>query len=186
MQLARLVVGPLQVNCYIVYDEKTKEAIVIDPNRDIAPYLAVAAREGLRITHVAETHIHADFASGARELAHATGALLLLSDEGDAAWKYAFAAEGRLLHHGDRITIGNIHVDAAYMTSVPGIFAAGDSHSGASLVVRAINHGRRASAAASTRTPMDDSSRARLRVPSQTMMSPLRPGRLLPSKNTWE
>lgn len=99
---------------YLIGCAATGEAIVIDPNRDIAPYLAAAAREGVRITHVTETHIHADFASGARELAHATGAQLLLSDEGDAAWKYAFAAEGRLLHHGDRITIGNIHLDVLH------------------------------------------------------------------------
>lgn len=99
---------------YLIGCAATGEAIVIDPNRDIAPYLAAAAREGVRITHVTETHIHADFASGARELAHATGAQLLLSDEGDAAWKYAFAAEARLLHHGDRITIGNIRVDVLH------------------------------------------------------------------------
>ncbi len=99
---------------YLIGCAATGEAIVIDPNRDITPYLAAAAREGVRITCVTETHIHADFASGARELAHATGARLLLSDEGDADWKYAFAHEGRLLHHGDRITIGNIHVDVVH------------------------------------------------------------------------
>ena len=59
---------------YLIGCAATGEAIVIDPNRDIAPYLAAAAREGVRITHVTETHIHADFVSGARELAHATGA----------------------------------------------------------------------------------------------------------------
>ena len=99
---------------YLIGCAATGEAIVIDPNRDITPYLAAAAREGVRITCVTETHIHADFASGARELAHATGARLLLSDEGDADWKYAFAHEGRLLHHGDRITIGNIHIDVVH------------------------------------------------------------------------
>ena len=96
---------------YLIGCAATGEAIVIDPTRDIAPYLAAAARDKLTIRYVTETHIHADFASGTRELAHATGATMLLSDEGDADWKYAFGAEGRLLHHGDRITIGNIHVD---------------------------------------------------------------------------
>ncbi len=99
---------------YLIGCAATGEAIVIDPNRDIARYLAAAAREHVRITHVTETHIHADFLSGARELARATGATLLLSDEGDAQWKYAFAAEGRLLHHGDRITIGNILIDVLH------------------------------------------------------------------------
>lgn len=99
---------------YLIGCAATGEAIVIDPNRDIAQYVQAAARDGVRITHVTETHIHADFLSGARELARATGATLLLSDEGDADWKYAFAGEGRLLHHGDRITIGNIHLDVVH------------------------------------------------------------------------
>ncbi len=99
---------------YLIGCAATGEAIVIDPNRDITPYLAAAAREGVRITSVTETHIHADFASGARELAHATGARLLLSDEGDATWKYAFADEARLIRHGDRITIGNVLVDVVH------------------------------------------------------------------------
>ena len=83
---------------YLIGCAATSEAIVIDPNRDIARYVEAAAREGVRITYVTETHIHADFLSGARELARATGATLLLSDEGDADWKYGFAREGRLLH----------------------------------------------------------------------------------------
>ena len=99
---------------YLIGCAAAGEAIVIDPNRDIAHYLAAAARDHVRITHVTETHIHADFLSGARELAQATGATLLLSDEGDADWKYAFAHEARLLHHGDRITIGNIHLDVLH------------------------------------------------------------------------
>lgn len=99
---------------YLIGCAATGEAIVIDPNRDITPYLAAAAHEGVRITSVTETHIHADFASGARELAHATGARLLLSDEGDADWKYAFAHDARLIRHGDRITIGNILVDVVH------------------------------------------------------------------------
>lgn len=99
---------------YLIGCAAAGEAIVIDPNRDIAHYVDAATREQLRITHVAETHIHADFLSGARELARATGAALLLSDEGDADWKYAFGSEGRLVRNGDRITIGNVHIDVVH------------------------------------------------------------------------
>ncbi|MBA3270655.1 MAG: hypothetical protein H0T71_09085 [Acidobacteria bacterium] len=78
-------------------------AIVIDPNRDVDTYITGAAAHNLAITHVTETHIHADFLSGSRELAARTGATLLLSDEGDADWKYAYAGEAadsrRRLHH---------------------------------------------------------------------------------------
>ena len=99
---------------YLIGCAAAGEGIVIDPNRDITRYVEAATREQLRITHVAETHIHADFLSGARELARVTGATLLLSDEGDDDWKYAFASEGRLVHDGDRITIGNIHIDVVH------------------------------------------------------------------------
>ena len=62
---------------YLIGCVATGEAIVIDPNRDVGRYIAAAAREGVTITHVTETHIHADFLSGARELAARTGAKLL-------------------------------------------------------------------------------------------------------------
>ena len=96
---------------YLVGCAEAGEAIVIDPNRDVQRYLDEAAREGLRITHVTETHIHADFLSGARELAARTGATLHLSDEGDQDWKYQFASEARLLCDGDRIEVGRVAVD---------------------------------------------------------------------------
>lgn len=114
MILTRFFEPALAQASYLIGCAASGEAIVIDPNRDIAPYLAAAERDGVRIAHVTETHIHADFASGARELAHATGATLWLSDDGDAEWKYAFLREGRPLHHGDRIQVGNIRIDVLH------------------------------------------------------------------------
>lgn len=67
---------------YLIGCQKTGESLVLDPVRDVQTYLGRAAREGLRVTHVTETHIHADYLSGSRELAAHTGAQLLLSDEG--------------------------------------------------------------------------------------------------------
>ena len=91
----------------------TGEALVVDPNRDVEPFIDAAEKEGLKITHVTETHIHADFVSGSRELAERTGARLYLSDEGDASWKYAFAAEyaAVMLKDGDSFRVGNVRVD---------------------------------------------------------------------------
>jgi hydroxyacylglutathione hydrolase len=100
-------------NSYVIGCASAGEAIVIDPNRDLQQYLDAAAAANLRITHVTETHIHADFASGARELAQRTGASLCLSDEGDQDWKYQFPHD-RKLKHGDRITIGNVKVDVVH------------------------------------------------------------------------
>ncbi len=101
---------------YLIGCQRTGDALVVDPNRDVAQYLAAAQREGLRVTHVTETHIHADFVSGARELAERAGAALLLSDEGDADWKYAFAADAgaRLLHDGDHFMVGNVRIDVRH------------------------------------------------------------------------
>jgi hydroxyacylglutathione hydrolase len=101
---------------YLIGCAAAREAIVIDPNRDADQYVTAAADEGLRIAHVTETHIHADFLSGSRELAARTGATLYVSDEGDAAWKYAFAGESgvRLVRDGDRITVGNVRVDVVH------------------------------------------------------------------------
>jgi hydroxyacylglutathione hydrolase len=101
---------------YLIGCQRTGESVVVDPNRDVEQYVRAAADEGLRVTHVTETHIHADFVSGARELAARTGAQLLLSDEGGADWRYAYAAEAgaRLLRDGDHFMIGNIRLDVLH------------------------------------------------------------------------
>lgn len=98
---------------YLIGCQRTGEAIVIDPPRDIGPILAAALAEGVRITRITETHIHADFVSGARELARATGARLLLSAEGGPDWQYRYAAEAgaQLLHDGDRIVMGGVRLE---------------------------------------------------------------------------
>lgn len=101
---------------YLIGCNATGEALVIDPARDIQPYLDLAAQQGLRITHVTETHIHADFVSGSRELAAATGAQIYLSDEGDADWKYAYAHQPNvtLVHHAECFEVGNIQVEVLH------------------------------------------------------------------------
>jgi glyoxylase-like metal-dependent hydrolase (beta-lactamase superfamily II) len=71
---------------YLVGCQKTGEALIIDPERDIDRYVEAAESEGLRITAVAETHIHADFLSGAREFAERFGTKVYLSDEGGEDW----------------------------------------------------------------------------------------------------
>ena len=101
---------------YLVGCAVTGEAILIDPLRDIQPYLDMAAAQGLQITAVTETHIHADFLSGSREVAAATGAKIYLSDEGDADWKYSYGSEPgvTLLQDQDVISIGNLTIRAIH------------------------------------------------------------------------
>ena len=106
---------------YLIGCQRTGEAIVIDPERDVDRYEQVAAANGLRIVAVAETHIHADFVSGGRELAE-RGARIYVSDEGDADWKYHWldqrsgggSYDHRLLKDGDTFTVGNIEFKAVH------------------------------------------------------------------------
>ncbi|MCW2259502.1 MULTISPECIES: MBL fold metallo-hydrolase [Sphingobacterium] len=93
---------------YFIGDFTTKEAIVIDPKRDMDVYLNIAKTNNFKITKISETHIHADFLSGARELAAATNADLLLSDEGGKNWQYQFPHKG--LKDGNIISMGQVEL----------------------------------------------------------------------------
>ncbi|TDN93401.1 hydroxyacylglutathione hydrolase [Salegentibacter sp. 24] len=97
---------------YVIGCQKTGESIVIDPKRDIDTYLEIAQKNNLKITHVAETHIHADFLAGTRELAQVTGAKMYLSDEGGPDWSYEFSHEG--LKNGDKIKVGNLSLEVMH------------------------------------------------------------------------
>lgn len=121
MILIRLVVGPLQVNCFILADEKTKEAVVIDPGDDAGDILKVIREKGLLVRYLVNTHGHFDHVGANRALKEATGALLLIH-EGDAPvmasaplQSSAFGMEeissppaDRFVKHGDVITAGEV------------------------------------------------------------------------------
>lgn len=116
MILKRFYDEKLAQASYLIGCAATGEALVVDANRDADAYLQAAESEGVRITHVAETHIHADYLSGTRELAARTGGRMYLSDEGDANWKYAFAEDDGavLLRDGDEFRVGNVVIRAMH------------------------------------------------------------------------
>lgn len=91
---------------YFIGCQATGEAIVIDPQRDIDVYLDIAKQNNMCIKYVTETHIHADFLCGSRELAAVSGAILCLSDEGGPDWQYEFPHQG--LNEGDVLKVGNL------------------------------------------------------------------------------
>ncbi|MDF1587276.1 MBL fold metallo-hydrolase [Marinimicrococcus flavescens] len=106
-----LTEGTAQLS-YLVGDDAAGVAAVIDPRPDCEIYLETARRHGLAITHILETHIHADFLSGARELADRVGGdvKLCLSVEGGA--RYGFAHEP--LRDGHRLELGGLVLTARF------------------------------------------------------------------------
>lgn len=112
MHFERIYDNDLAQASYFIGCQATGEAIVIDPRRDITEYLDLAATHDLRIAVVTETHIHADYLSGTRELAQATGAQIAVSGEGGEDWQYGF--EARRLHDRDRIELGNLTIQARH------------------------------------------------------------------------
>ena len=106
MLLERLYDEMLAQASYLIGCERSGQAIVVDPSRDADAYVELAARKHMRIAYVSETHIHADFVSGARELAERSGAELLFSGHGDGDWAYRTSA--RLIRDDDKIDIGDV------------------------------------------------------------------------------
>ena len=117
MFFRQIVDNKLAQHAYLVGCQRAAQAVVIDPQRDIDRYVAIARREGLRITAVTETHIHADFLSGCLEFVERHGCRAYLSAEGGPEWEYEWAV-GRdrvtLLEDGDRFSVGQIDFEVAH------------------------------------------------------------------------
>ena len=112
MYFKRLYDPDLAQASYLVGCQHHRSAVVIDPVRDTRRYLELAQQEGLTISAVTETHIHADYLSGSRELAAQTGASLYLSDEGGPDWQYDFPHQS--LRDGSEIRLGNVLLRARH------------------------------------------------------------------------
>ena len=91
---------------YFIGCQKAGVAAVIDAKRDVDTYIEIAKANNMKITHIFETHIHADFLAGSRELAKLTGAELYLSDEGGKDWAYEFQHNG--LRDKNKVKLGNL------------------------------------------------------------------------------
>ncbi|MEO6827593.1 MAG: MBL fold metallo-hydrolase [Microbacteriaceae bacterium] len=120
MLLERIYDKDLAQASYFIGCQSAREAIVVDPRRDVHEYLRLAKENGMRIVAVTETHIHADYLSGTRELAAETGARMYISDEGGPDWAYGedfdTAGSGGTIRmkHGHEITLGNITIRAVH------------------------------------------------------------------------
>ncbi|SLM99337.1 MBL fold metallo-hydrolase [Brevibacterium yomogidense] len=115
MLLERIYDEDLAHASYIIGCQAEGEALVIDPRRDLGDYLRIAEANGMRIVGVTETHIHADYLSGTRELAAATGATVYVSDEGGPDWTYGSDFDGAVrMKDGHEIRFGKITVRAVH------------------------------------------------------------------------
>jgi len=115
MLLERIYDEDLAQASYFIGCQAKGEAIVVDPRRDLGVYLDLAEKNDMRIVAVTETHIHADYLSGTRELAAATGATMYVSDEGGPDWTYGSDFDNAIrMKHGHRIRLGNITVEASH------------------------------------------------------------------------
>jgi len=90
---------------YFIGDETTGRAVVVDPRRDISPYLESAAEHQMSIELILETHFHADFLSGHLEMATATGARIAYGSAAEPEF------EARKLEHGERISLGQVELE---------------------------------------------------------------------------
>ena len=97
--------GCLSHASYLIGDESTGRAVVVDPQRDVSVYLADLEADSLRLERVIETHFHADFVSGHLELAARTGATIWYGEPAEADFPI-----GRL-HDGERISLGEVELE---------------------------------------------------------------------------
>ncbi len=105
MIVKQYYLGCLSHGSYLIGDESTGEAVVIDPRRDITEYLSDADAQGLRIVGVINTHFHADFVAGHLELAAATGAWIGYGDAAETEYQI------RPLAHHEKISLGEVELE---------------------------------------------------------------------------
>ena len=87
-------------SAYLIGSHDTKQGILIDPLRDVDQYLHAASERGIRVTHVLDTHLHADFVSGNREIAHQTGAVIGASAEAKVGFDHQPLTEESVIDLG--------------------------------------------------------------------------------------
>ena len=114
MKIEQIYTGCLAQGAY--YIESKGEAVVIDPLREVAPYIEKAKKDGARIKYVFETHFHADFVSGHIDLAKATGATIVYGPTAAPAFKAHTAIDGEIFKVGD-VTFEVLHTPGHTMES---------------------------------------------------------------------
>jgi hydroxyacylglutathione hydrolase len=110
----RHVVKGLSAYSYLVGDEEARICVAIDPQRDVQPYLDVLKNSKMRLTHILETHVHADFVSGSRELKHALGDNPLICCSGNGGQEWIPHYVDQVIENGDEISVGEFSLKALH------------------------------------------------------------------------
>jgi hydroxyacylglutathione hydrolase len=117
MLVRQIADSKLAQYAYLVGCPRSGEALIIDPERDVDRYFEEAARHKLRIVAAVDTHIHADYLSGLREMAE-RGVLVYASREGGPEWQYEWlrhsALPHRLIGDGDQFSVGFLEFKAVH------------------------------------------------------------------------
>jgi len=108
--LDQFYLGCLSQASYLVADEVSRRAVVVDPRRDVQEYLAAAGERGLRIELVVLTHVHADFVPGHTELAERTGATVAMSERAPVDFEFRGLRDREVITLGDPETGVSIEV----------------------------------------------------------------------------
>jgi hydroxyacylglutathione hydrolase len=114
MNIQQIYTGCLAQGTY--YITSNNEAAIIDPLREIKPYLELAERDGVKIKYIFETHFHADFVSGHIDLAKATGAKIVFGPTANTNFESHIATDGEVFELGD-VSITLVHTPGHTMES---------------------------------------------------------------------
>ena len=166
MKIITVKVGSLQTNCYIVIDEKTKEALVIDPGDE--PEKIISQLAGLKVRYIVLTHGHPDHFGALDAVKEKTKALLLMSAEDD--W---FFRPDKKLNDGDKIKIGALSFEVLHTPGhSPGsicLYSRGHLFSGDTLF--STTHGR-TDLPGGSREAMQKSLQRLVALPDDTLVYP--------------
>lgn len=114
MFFQRIFTPNLAINSYLMGDEKSKRCVVIDPTRHVVPFIIQAQNAGLDITDILETHVHADYVSGAKELKHQLNEKPRIYASGMGGEKWIPAYTDVVVQHGTQLKIGELRLEAIH------------------------------------------------------------------------
>jgi hydroxyacylglutathione hydrolase len=114
MFFQRIFTPGLAINSYLLGDEKTKRCVVIDPTRHVVPYIMHAQFEGVEITDILETHVHADFVSGAKELKHQLNEKPRIYASGMGGNKWIPSYADHIVYEKEQLKVGDVRLEALH------------------------------------------------------------------------